>query len=226
MGYLEILLIAGLILINGFFVTAEFALVKVRATPDRPARRAGQLGGQAHQQGARSARLLPVGLADRHHDGQPGPRVGDARVGRARGEGGAGVPANLHVARIVVFGVSTGAVPIATLCLVTFLHMALGEQAPKTLAIREPKLLALLTAPPLVILSYVFSPVIWLLNKSSNLTLWVLGLGHTEHVRAGPFGRGAAPDRGRERGRRPPVAQRADDDRERAQPGGEDGAVG
>ena len=37
----------------------------------------------------------------------------------------------------------------------------------------------LLTAPPLVILSYVFSPVIWLLNKASNLTLWVLGLGQT-----------------------------------------------
>ena len=36
-----------------------------------------------------------------------------------------------------------------------------------------------MTAPPLVILSYVFSPVIWLLNKASNLTLWVLGLGHT-----------------------------------------------
>ncbi len=32
MGYIEILLIAGLILINGFFVTVEFALVKVRAT--------------------------------------------------------------------------------------------------------------------------------------------------------------------------------------------------
>ena len=32
MGYFEILIIAGLILINGFFVTVEFALVKVRAT--------------------------------------------------------------------------------------------------------------------------------------------------------------------------------------------------
>ncbi len=76
----------------------------------------------------------------------------------------------LHIPtpRIVVFGVSTGAVPIATLSLVTFLHMALGEQAPKTLAIREPKLLALLTAPPLVILSYVFSPVIWLLEQGEQ----------------------------------------------------------
>ena len=66
---------------------------------------------------------------------------------------------------------------IAALSLVTFLHMALGEQAPKSLAIRAPRVLVLLTAPPLVILSYVFSPVIWLLNKASNLTLVVLGLG-------------------------------------------------
>ena len=57
--------------------------------------------------------------------------------------------------------------------------MALGEQAPKSLAIRRPRILALVTAPPLVILSYIFSPVIWLLNKASNLTLRVMGLGHT-----------------------------------------------
>ena len=78
-----------------------------------------------------------------------------------------------------IFGISIPTVTIAALSLVTFLHMALGEQAPKSLAIRSPRLLVLLTAPPLVILSYVFSPVIWLLNKASNLTLVVLGLGHT-----------------------------------------------
>src|SRR5262249_6003797 len=85
----------------------------------------------------------------------------------------------LHIptSPIGVWGVSIGLVPLATLSLVTFLHMALGEQAPQTLAIRSPKVLALLRAPPLVILSYIFSPVIWLLNKASNLTLWVLGLG-------------------------------------------------
>src|SRR5262249_58235169 len=58
-------------------------------------------------------------------------------------------------------------------------QMAWGEQEPKSLAIRAPKVLALLTAPALVILSYVFAPVIWLLNKASNLTLWILGLGKT-----------------------------------------------
>ncbi len=64
--------------------------------------------------------------------------------------------------------------------------MALGEQAPKSLAIRAPRLLVLLTAPPLVILSYVFSPVIWLLNKASNLTLVVAGPGSDEHGRSWP----------------------------------------
>jgi CBS domain containing-hemolysin-like protein len=55
--------------------------------------------------------------------------------------------------------------------------MALGEQAPKTLAIRAPRVVALVTSPPLVLLAYVFWPAIWLLNTASNLTLKVLGLG-------------------------------------------------
>src|SRR5262249_7739535 len=80
---------------------------------------------------------------------------------------------------IAVLGVSIPTVTLVALSLVTFLHMALGEQAPKSLAIRAPKVLVLLTAPPLVILSYVFAPVIWLLKNASNLTLWAPGLGKT-----------------------------------------------
>ncbi len=59
--------------------------------------------------------------------------------------------------------------------------MALGEQAPKTLAIRAPRILALVTAPPLVLIGHVFWPVIWLLNTASNLTLRVIGLGQGSH---------------------------------------------
>jgi CBS domain containing-hemolysin-like protein len=77
----------------------------------------------------------------------------------------------------IIPGISVGIVPVAAITLVTFLHMALGEQAPKTLAIRAPRVLALVTAPPLVFLAHLFWPVIWLLNTASNLTLRVLGLG-------------------------------------------------
>jgi CBS domain containing-hemolysin-like protein len=87
--------------------------------------------------------------------------------------------AHLRSTPVMIGGISIATVPLLALTLVTFLHMALGEQAPKSLAIRAPRVVVLLTAPPLVILSYVFSPVIWVLNKASNLTLWVIGLAQT-----------------------------------------------
>jgi CBS domain containing-hemolysin-like protein len=79
-------------------------------------------------------------------------------------------------------GVSLGLVPVLSFTLVTFLHVALGEQAPKSLAIRSARTVALWTAPPLVAIYYIFWPVIWLLNTASNLTLWALGLGRTDHA--------------------------------------------
>jgi CBS domain containing-hemolysin-like protein len=178
MGYFEILIIAGLILINGFFVTVEFALVKVRATQIE----------QLAEQGNWAAKLTSKAL-DRLDfylsASQIGITVASLALGRAMHDWvepmvEAGFHAlGVRATPIVIFGISIPTVTIAALSLVTFLHMALGEQAPKSLAIRSPRLLVLLTAPPLVILSYVFSPVIWLLNKASNLTLVVLGLGHT-----------------------------------------------
>jgi CBS domain containing-hemolysin-like protein len=178
MGYFEILIIAGLILINGFFVTVEFALVKVRATQIE----------QLAEQGNWAAKLTSKAL-DRLDfylsASQIGITVASLALGRAMHDWvepmvtSAFLRLGIRATPIVVFGISIPTVTIAALSLVTFLHMALGEQAPKSLAIRSPRLLVLLTAPPLVILSYVFSPVIWLLNKASNLTLVVLGLGHT-----------------------------------------------
>jgi CBS domain containing-hemolysin-like protein len=178
MGYIEVLLIAGLILINGFFVTVEFALVKVRAT---------QID-QLASQGNWAAKLTSKAL-DRLDfylsASQIGITVASLALGRAMHDWveplvESGLNAvHIRATPIAVFGISIPTVTLIALTLVTFLHMALGEQAPKSLAIRAPKVLVLLTAPPLVILSYVFSPIIWILNKASNLTLWVLGLGQT-----------------------------------------------
>jgi CBS domain containing-hemolysin-like protein len=178
MGILEFLIIAGLIVINGFFVTVEFALVKVRSS------QIDQLAGQ----GSWAAKLTSKAL-DRLDfylsASQIGITVTSLVLGRAMHDWvEPWVQAGFDRLRLpstpfVVMGVSIAIVPLVALSIVTFLHMALGEQAPKNLAIRAPKALALLTAPPLVVLSYVFSPIIWLLNKASNLTLWGLGLGQT-----------------------------------------------
>src|SRR5271169_2132876 len=178
MGYIEILLIAGLILINGFFVSVEFALVKVRAT------QIDELAGQGNWAAKLTSKALDR-LDFYLSASQIGITVASLALGRAMHDWvepmveSAFLSLGIRATPIVIFGISIPTVTIAALSLVTFLHMALGEQAPKSLAIRAPKVLVLLTAPPLVILSYVFSPVIWLLNKASNLTLWALGLGQT-----------------------------------------------
>ncbi len=178
MGYVEILLIAGLIIINGFFVSVEFALVKVRTTQIE----------QLAEQGNWAAKLTSKAL-DRLDfylsASQIGITVASLALGRAMHDWVeplvlSGLTAmHIRATPIAVFGISIPTVTIVALTLVTFLHMALGEQAPKNLAIRAPRVVVLFTAPPLVILSYVFSPIIWLLNKASNLTLWALGLGQT-----------------------------------------------
>jgi len=199
MDYLHFLIIAGLILVNAYFVAAEFALVKVRTS---------QID-QLVEEGSWAARLTSQALDKLDvylSASQIGITVASLALGRAIQDwveplvaiafdklaklpvihhslGWLGPVFRWLFGRVgldfgrLVPGFSVGIVPVAALCLVTFLHMALGEQAPKTLAIRAPRILALVTAPPLVLIAHIFWPVIWLLNTASNLTLRVLGLG-------------------------------------------------
>ncbi|WP_165072219.1 hemolysin family protein [Paludisphaera rhizosphaerae] len=174
------LIISGLILINAYFVAAEFALVKVRTS---------QID-QLAEQGNWAARLTSKAL-DRLDlylsASQIGITVASLALGRAIEKWID--PLMEHVlswvglghSRLAVAGMSIALVPILSLTFVTFLHMALGEQAPKTLAIRAPRIVALVTAPPLVLLAYIFWPAIWLLNAASNLTLRLMGLGSASH---------------------------------------------
>ncbi len=199
MDYSQFLTITGLILINAYFVAAEFALVKVRTSQiDQMVER----GSWAARMTSKALDQLDVYLSA----SQIGITIASLALGRAikdwveplvehifewlyhlhfiRAGIDAVSPAFRRFAgwlgmdaERVLPGISVGIVPIAAITLVTFLHMAIGEQAPKTLAIRAPRVLALITAPPLVILAQVFWPVIWLLNTASNLTLRILGMG-------------------------------------------------
>ena len=178
---LDFLIIAGLVFINGFFVAAEFALVKVRT---------GQID-QLAEQGNIAAKLTSRAL-DRLDAYLSASQVGITVTSLALGwtiegwvvPGVEGVFAALGIDawEPAKHSLGIGLVPILAFTLVTFLHVALGEQAPKSLAIRSSKTVALWTAPPLVAIYYIFWPVIWLLNSSSNLTLKLLGLGHTDHA--------------------------------------------
>jgi CBS domain containing-hemolysin-like protein len=175
MSLSDFLIIAGLVFINGFFVAAEFALVKVRTS------QIDQLAEEGHWAAKWTSRVL-----DRLDAYLSASQVGITVASLALGwtiekrvvRGAENALRGLGIER----GWMIAIVPIAAFTFVTFLHVALGEQAPKSLAIRAAKRIALWTAPPLVVISWIFWPVIWLLNTASNLTLRLLGLGRVDNA--------------------------------------------
>ncbi len=179
MDVYQILVIVALILINGFFVAAEFALVKVRTS---------QID-QMVEEGNWAAKLTSRALdrLDAYLSAsQLGITVASLALGYAIER--VVIPIEHGLSKLGIGGEdwSLGSIrlPLASILafsLVTFLHMAMGEQAPKSLAIRSAKTIALWTAPVLIAFYYVFFPVIWLLNTASNLTLRAIGLGRADH---------------------------------------------
>lgn len=69
--------------------------------------------------------------------------------------------------------------------IISYLHIVVGELAPKSWAIRKPELLSLWTAVPLYLFYWLMYPAIWLLNASANAILKIAGQGepgpHHEH---------------------------------------------
>ena len=69
--------------------------------------------------------------------------------------------------------------------IISYLHIVVGELAPKSWAIRKPELLSLWTAAPLYAFYWLMYPAIYLLNASANAILRVAGQGepgpHHEH---------------------------------------------
>jgi CBS domain containing-hemolysin-like protein len=159
-----------LVALNGFFVAAEFALVKVRPT---------QLDPQVSE-GLRRARIARHML--RHLDAYlSATQLGITLASLALGW--IGEPAFAWIVRPLVGLVAGGgneaivhsvSVTLSFL-IITILHIVLGEQAPKTLAIRKAEATSLLIAFPLYAFYKLTYPVIWLLNRASNALLKLIG---------------------------------------------------
>ena len=173
-------IIAGLIFVNGFFVAAEFALVKVRTS---------QID-QLVEEGNWAAKLTSKALD--HLDAylsasQLGITVASLALGYEIEKVIKPIEGVLHAMGVGGQDWVVGTIPlplasILSFSAVTFLHMALGEQAPKSLAIRSARTVSLWTAPVLIAFYYLFFPFIWLLNNASNLTLRMIGLGRSDHA--------------------------------------------
>ncbi len=161
----------ALVALNGFFVAAEFSFVAARRSKiDEMATR-----------GLRGARSVQVGLAnlDRYIAAtQLGITIASLSLGWI------GEPALAHLIDWSLRSVGLEfpaaahhafAVPIAFF-LITFLHIVLGELAPKTLALTAPETTARTVAAPLLLFSRFMGPFIWVFNGAANSLLRLFGI--------------------------------------------------
>ncbi len=176
---LLVLLALFLVALNGFFVAAEFGIVTLRKTRVRAIAKSqgvrGRLLGKVHGQldAYLSACQLGITLA-------------------SLGLGWVGEPAFASILEPVfgMIGVESEKIIhtvsfVIAFSVISFLHIVVGELAPKSLAIRNPEVVGLWTAPALYIFYWSMYPAIYLLNGSANLVLRLAGLsgkgGHDAH---------------------------------------------
>ena len=182
MTVLLLLAVVVLVLLNGLFVAAEFALVRVR----RGAHRGGRRGRQARRRGSCCDSSTTCRATSR--------RASSASRFTSLGIGFLGEPA---VASIFedMFGTAVShnvslAISLALAYLITTsLHITIGEQVPKIYAINRAERVARWIAPPLHLFTRVFSPFIHVLNGASNGILRLLGIRKTDE-----FDEGGSPE--------------------------------
>ena len=154
-----------LVALNGFFVAAEFGIVTLRKTRVRAIAKTqglrGRILGKVHGQldAYLSACQLGITLASLGL-GWVGEPAFASLLEPFLAAIGIDSPKLVHsIAFIFAFGV------------ISFLHIVVGELAPKSLAIRMPEVVGLWCAPLLYAFYWAMYPFIWVLNGSANLVL-------------------------------------------------------
>jgi CBS domain containing-hemolysin-like protein len=155
----------ALVLLNGFFVTAEFALVKIRGSQVDTLAAGGNMR-------AKFAKQVKDNL---------NAYLSACQVGITAASLGLGWLGEPFLARMLqpFFALAQIDSPAViksvsftlAFSVITFLHIVLGEQAPKILAIRRPMPAALFVSGPLRLFYALFKPAIWFLNAASNSVL-------------------------------------------------------
>lgn len=167
---IEVFFTLFLVLLNGFFVAAEFAIVKVRSSQiELKAKEGNRIADVArhiteHLDGYLAATQLGITLAS----------LGLGWVGKD-------VVTELLT---LLFGLFDLQLPAALLsnigyilafAIITVLHIVFGELAPKSIAIQHPMGTTLAVSLPLKFFYVVFRPFIWLLNGFANFLLRLMG---------------------------------------------------
>ena len=167
---LRILTIIVLLLLNGFFVAVEFALVRSRRTRLEAMVRSGdRLAGVALRATGNLARVLSAS--------QLGITLASLGLGwvaeSVLGHFFEGFFSRLPWPLEASLQVSIAAAIAITAA--TFMHVVFGELAPRAAALNHPEIVARWLAPPLIAFAWVTAPFTWVLNRSAELVLRLFG---------------------------------------------------
>jgi CBS domain containing-hemolysin-like protein len=162
--------ILGLVLVNAYFVATEFSLVAVRRSQVK----------LWEQEGRRGAGATARALA-RLDDSIAATQLGITLASIGLGFVGEPLLARLLEPGLAALGFegsrSVHSVAlVASFGLVTFLHVVIGELAPKAIALDRPGAVALACAAPLLAFSRAFRPVLWAMNGCGNALVRSLGV--------------------------------------------------
>ncbi|MBM4358508.1 MAG: HlyC/CorC family transporter, partial [Deltaproteobacteria bacterium] len=160
---LELAVIVALTLVNGVFTGAEIAMLSVRKTRLEALANQGSTSARAALRLRRSPETLLATI-----------QIGITVIGASTAVFG-GVRLEEPLATLFLrlgVGSASGTLAFAlVIVLVSYLSLVLGELVPKSLALRSSERFALAIAPPLVGLSALSRPLVWLLTASSNVVL-------------------------------------------------------
>ncbi|MCX7863998.1 MAG: hemolysin family protein [Novosphingobium sp.] len=167
--WFDLLVIAGLILLNGLFAMSELAIVSARSSRLRAAADRGNRSAQtALELAAEPGRFLStvqigitlVGILAGAYSG--------ASLGGPVGERLAAIGMPVLAAEQLGFAL--------VIIVVTFSSLIVGELVPKQIALRAAEPIALAMARPMALLARSLAPFVWLLDTSSAAMLRLLGL--------------------------------------------------
>lgn len=180
-GILHVGLIVLLVLLNGFFVSVEYAMVKVRSgridtlIEEGSKKAVNARSIVSNLEGYLSACQLGITLASLALGWLGQPAIADL-IGPLFVSIGLGVT-TVNVVSLII-----------ALMFITILHIVLGELAPKTIAVNKAESVLLLTAGPMNVFYKIMYPVIWIVNGLARGLLRIfrlapaseLGTAHTE----------------------------------------------
>jgi putative hemolysin len=158
--FLELLGVAGLVVLNAFFVAAEYGLVTARRTRIM----------ELQNQGLKGARRVLQITAD------PPRFISAMQLGVTLTSLGIGALGEAALSHAFDKYLSTILAVLLAYLLLTYVHVVLGELVPKGIALGHSARTALVVATPVRVFFVVFRPLIWVLQRSTEVVLKVFGL--------------------------------------------------